>query len=307
MSLDAIRRPAVTILMVLADSGTSALDAASRALAAPECVELIILDNASTDGIPQRLIALGEMDSRLRVVSMGSNFGFGVAMNHGAAIASGDWLLLLNPDCQLETDTLTRMLEVASDGAMVGAVVCDTDGRHDPAAWRRAPTVIRVLCTMTGLARLESYWRVFAGVNRRDALPVSAVPAEVVSGAIMLLPRGAFAAIGGFDAGYFLHFEDVDLCARIRSAGIPLTMAGSIRVLHAKGGSSSGRGLMVARHKHRGLLRYLRLHDPRARRWPWRVLLPMLVWFHFFLQIPALMLRDARARRWGAMPGRGAT
>lgn len=307
MPLDAIRRPAVTILMVLADSGISALDAASRALAAPECVELIVLDNASCDGIPQRLIARSEGDSRLRVLSMGSNLGFGAAMNRGAAIARGDWLLLLNPDCQLEPDTLTRMLEVASDGAMVGAVVCDADGRHDPAAWRRAPTVIRVLCTMTGLARLESCWQIFAGVNRRDALPDSAVPAEVISGAIMLVPRAAFAAMGGFDAGYFLHFEDVDLCARIRNAGVPLTMAGGIRVLHAKGGSSSGRGLMVARHKHRGLLRYLRLHDPRARCWPWRVLLPTLVWLHFLLQIPALMLRDARARRRSAMSGRGAT
>lgn len=286
----------VSVLMVLADSGADALDAARRALAAPQCSELIVLDNASRDGIAQRLAREHAGDARVRVLQLGANLGFGAAMNRGAAVARGEWLLLLNPDCLLAADTLARLLAAAQDGALVGAIVCDTQGWPDAAAWRRAPTLRRVLCMMSGLARFESRWPALAGVNRRDALPDATVPVEALSGALLLLPRAVFARIGGFDERYFLHFEDLDLCARVRAGGTPLRLAGAVRVLHAKGGSSGGRALFVARHKHRGLLRYLLTHDAAARRWPWRALLPALVWLHFALQAPRLARRDARAR-----------
>ncbi len=290
----------VSVLMVLADSGASALQAARRALDSPACSELIVLDNASGDGIPERLRQAHAGDARVRIEAMGGNRGFGVAMNRGAALAGGDWLLLLNPDCLLEADTLARLLQNAADGALIGAVVCAADGRPDPASWRRAPTLRRVLCTMSGLARWERRWPALAGVNRRDALPTAAQDVEALSGALLLLPRALFARVGGFDSGYFLHFEDLDLCTRVRRAGVPVRLAGAVRVLHAKGGSSGARALFVARHKHRGLLRYLALHDGAARRWPWRGLLPVLVWLHFALQAPRLLLRDAQARRAAA-------
>ncbi|MHB1284375.1 MAG: glycosyltransferase [Metallibacterium scheffleri] len=286
----------VSVLMVLADSGADALAAARRALAAPECSELIVLDNASGDGIAQRLAREHANDARVRVLELGANLGFGAAMNRGAAVARGEWLLLLNPDCLLAADTLARLLAAAQDGALVGAIVCDTQGRPDAAAWRRAPTLRRVLCMMSGLARFERRWPALAGVNRRDALPDATVAVEALSGALLLLPRAVFARIGGFDERYFLHFEDLDLCARVRAGGTPLRLVGAARVLHAKGGSSGGRALFVARHKHRGLLRYLRTHDAAARRWPWRALLPALVWLHFAMLAPRLAWRDARAR-----------
>lgn len=289
----------VSVLMVLADSGAGALEAARLALASPDCVELIVLDNASTDGVPQRLAQTHAGDARVQVRAMGGNLGFGAAMNRGAELASGDWLLLLNPDCLLQPGTLQRLLDAAGGGALVGAVVCDAAGRPDPASWRRAPTLRRVLCMMTGLARLERRWPALAGVNRRDALPDATVSVEALSGALMLLPRALFVSVGGFDPGYFLHFEDVDLCARLHRTGMPLRLAGGVHVLHAKGGSSGGRALFVARHKHRGLLRYLALHDAAARRWPWRWFVPALVWSHFALQAPRLAWRDARARRSG--------
>ena len=295
--------PRVSVLLVLADSGDGALDAARRALAAPECVELIVLDNASTDRIPQRLAHAHTGDARVRVLHLGANLGFGAAMNRGAAAAQGDWLLLLNPDCLLEADTVSCLLAAAQGDALVGAVVCDVRGRPDPASWRRAPTLRRVLCMMSGLARFERRWPALAGVNRRDALPDSTMPVEVLSGALLLLPRAMFAAMGGFDEGYFLHFEDVDLCTRLHRAGVPLRLAGGVRVLHAKGGSSGGRTLFVARHKHRGLLRYLEHHDDAARHWPWRALLPALVWLHFALQWPRLAWRDARARQRASNAG----
>ncbi|MHB1618048.1 MAG: glycosyltransferase family 2 protein [Metallibacterium sp.] len=289
--------PRVSVLMVLADSGDGALDAARRVLAAPECAELVVLDNASRDGIAQRLAREYADVARVRVLELGANLGFGAAMNRGAAVARGDWLLLLNPDCLLAADSVSRLLDAAQGGALAGAIVCDAQGRPDPAAWRRAPTLRRVLCMMSGLARHESRWPALAGVNRRDALPDATVAVEALSGALMLLPRAVFARVGGFDEGYFLHFEDLDLCTRARATGTPLRLAGAVRVLHAKGGSSGGRALFVARHKHRGLLRYLRTHDAAARRWPWRALLPALVWLHFALQAPRLTLRDARTRR----------
>ena len=83
----------VSVLMVLADSGADALEAARRALAAPQCSELIVLDNASRDGIAQRLAREHADDARVRVLQLGANLGFGAAMNRGAAASrTGHWL-----------------------------------------------------------------------------------------------------------------------------------------------------------------------------------------------------------------------
>jgi GT2 family glycosyltransferase len=90
-------------------------------------------------------------------------------------------------------------------------------------------------------------------------------PLDIVSGAAMLLPSAVFAAVGGFDEGYFLHCEDMDLCRRVRDAGLGVACANAVRIVHAKGTSSRTRPFFVAYHKHRGMWRWLRKFDPAAR------------------------------------------
>jgi len=283
-----------SILIVAADSGASLRECVARALASNVPVEVILVDNASRDGVPQALARAHEHDERVRVICNHANLGFGPAVNIGARQANGDTLLVLNPDCLLEKDTVARMLDVlhAHAGAgVVGAVVCDADGAPDPASRRRDPLLRRSLNAMTGRAKREPEGTRYEGVDVPGPIPQEAIGVENVSGALMLLPRSVFDRLHGFDEGYFLHCEDLDLCRRVRDAGYTVWLAGGVRVHHGKGGSSRHRPVFVSWHKHRGMWRWFRKFDPAARGPFTRTLVWCGVWLHFALTAPALWLR----------------
>ena len=116
---------------------------------------------------------------------------------------------------------------------------------------------------------------------------------DATSGALMLMPRALFDELGGFDARYPLHAEDLDLCRRARRAGHAVIVAEGVPVIHLKGGSSGGAPWRVAWLKHRGLWRYYRKFEarsPLARAALW-----LLVFGHFALMSPLLALRQLRA------------
>ncbi|HJR11423.1 MAG TPA: glycosyltransferase family 2 protein [Rhodanobacteraceae bacterium] len=286
-----------SILIVAADSGPPLRECVARALASGVPMELIVVDNASRDGVPQALARAYGHDERLRVIYNRANLGFGPAVNIGARQARGDTLLVLNPDCLLGKDTLARMLEVLCahpDAGVVGAVVCDADGRPDPASRRRDPLLRRSLNEMTGRAKRETENARYEGVDVPGSIPEEPVEIENVSGALLLLPRAFFERLNGFDEGYFLHCEDLDLCRRVRDAGHTVWLAGNVRVRHGKGGSSAHRPVFVSYHKHRGMWRWFRKFDPAARRPATRALVACGIASHFIATAPLLWLR----RRW---------
>jgi len=289
--------PALTsIIIVAAESGVTLRECAARALASSVPVELILVDNASRDGVPQALARAYEHDERVRVVYNHANLGFGPAVNVGARQAQGDALLVLNPDCMLEPDTLSRVLDVQRahpDAGVIGVVVCDPDGTPDPASRRRDPLLRRSLNEMTGRVKRDASR--YEGVDVPGPMPDDVIETENVSGALMLLPRAAFERLHGFDEGYFLHCEDLDLCRRARDAGYKVLLAGDVRVRHAKGGSSAHRPVFVSYHKHRGMWRWFRKFDPAARGPLTRVLVACGIAAHFLATAP--LLGFLRARR----------
>jgi len=110
---------------------------------------------------------------------------------------------------------------------------------------------------------------------------------DAVSGALMVLPRRLFERIGGFDAGYRLHAEDLDLCRRAREAGAMVAVANDVRVLHLRGVSSRARPLFVEWHKHRGLWRYFRKFEA-PRRGPF---VRVAVFFAIVLRFPVAIAK----------------
>jgi GT2 family glycosyltransferase len=285
-----------SILIVAADSGAPLRECVARALASSVPVEVIVIDNASRDGVPQALARAHEHDERLRVIYNHANLGFGPAANIGARLANGDTLLVLNPDCLLEEDTLARMLEVLRtrpDAGLVGAVVCDADGTPDPASRRRDPLLRRSLNEMTGRAQRQAGDARREGVAVPGPIPEEPIEVENVSGALMLLRRAVFQQLHGFDDRYFLHCEDLDLCRRVRDAGYTVWLAGNVRVLHAKGGSSAHRPVFVSYHKHRGMWRWFQKFDPAARKPATRALVACGIASHFIVTAPLLWLRRA--------------
>ena len=242
--------PAAVAAVVVSYHSAATLAACLASLRAqPELLEIRVVDNGSRDDSVAQVIALAAVEPRLRLLHLPGNPGFAAACNLGAAASRAPWLLFVNPDIELPPGALARLLAHAASlprpGA-IGADLHDTQGRRDPAARRH---------------RL-SLKRLWAGLGRRDALALPfdeqhmLQPVEACSGALMLVPRAAFEAVGGFDAGYRLHVEDLDFCRRLREAGHAIAVANDLPVLHHRGVSSRSRPFFVEWHKHRGLWRY---------------------------------------------------
>ena len=122
-------------------------------------------------------------------------------------------------------------------------------------------------------------------------------PVDAVSGALMLLPRTLFDRIGGFDIGYRLHAEDLDLCRRARMAGATVAVANDVRVLHLRGVSSRSRPFFVEWHKHRGLWRYFRRFEAPSRALPVRLGVWLAIWARWLSRQPRMLLQALRGGR----------
>ncbi len=271
------------------------LERCVRALAAGGEVQSIrVIDNASTD---DSLEGVGEWEQagRISVIRNRENVGFGRACNQALAGASEPCYLLVNPDCIVDPGAvgeLRRVLTADPNAGIAGALIVDADGREQRACRRRAPTLKRTWNTMLGLERLGR-----EGVNVRGPLPDAPTEVEAVSGALMLVRAACFQAIGGFDEGYFLHCEDLDLFARARAAGWRVLFVPSARARHALGVSQRGRRLAAERHKHAGMVRYFRRHLGPASAWPVRWLWPALIWARYLALAPLWWWRQRRESR----------
>jgi N-acetylglucosaminyl-diphospho-decaprenol L-rhamnosyltransferase len=289
-----------SIVIVAANSGADLQHCIERALAATTPVEILVSDNASHDGSIEAVATRWADEPRVRIVRNGRNLGFGAGCNRAAAQVHGDALLFLNPDCAIEEDSVLRLRAyLAADAGigLLGACIVGSDGQIEPASRRHDPTLRRALLSLSGLARLQARWPALAGT----ALPLrNAGPAletvDAVSGALMLLPRAVFTQVGGFDEGYFLHCEDLDLCRRVRDAGLRVACANAVRVVHGKGSSSRRRPFFVAWHKHRGMWRWFVKFDPAARNAPLRALVWCGLWAHYTLLTPRYAWALLRAR-----------
>lgn len=282
-----------SVIIVAADSGATLVDCIGDVLAnAP--LEVLLSDNNSSDGSIEAVLAKFGRDTRLRVIRNGANLGFGAGVNRAAREAQGAALALLNPDCRLAPDSLARWCGVAhevSNLGVLGARIVDAQGRVERAARRRDPTLRHALATLFGRDESEG---VSLPERERDAQRIESV--DAVSGAAMLMPRVVFERLKGFDEGYFLHCEDLDLCRRARDAGFAVAYTDALEIIHAKGGSSAHRPVFVSWHKHRGMWRWFHQHDPAASNPLVAAMVWCGVWAHFALRLPAMGISLVRRR-----------
>lgn len=279
-----------SVIVVTANSGPISLRCIERILASTAPIRLTVVDNASDDGQIESIAVQYGADPRLRVQRNNRNIGFGPAANQAAATSEGECLLVLNPDCLIEHDTIGRlhsMLQSRPEAGVIGVRIVDQAGCPARANRRRDPTLKRALMSLCGLARLERRWPAMAGINMRAPSQVQEIErVDAVSGACLFVRRDVFEEIGGFDEGYFLHCEDLDLCRRVRDAGFEVGYADAVTLVHEQGSSSHRRPLFVARHKHLGMWRYFRKFDPAAQNPMLRGIVWCGIWAHYWLFAP---------------------
>jgi GT2 family glycosyltransferase len=255
-----------SVITVNFNAGGHIVSGARSALASTAAVELLVVDNGSTDGSLDALRKAVGPDPRVRILESGANVGFAKANNQGLAAARGEWLLFLNPDCVVPSGTIERMrsvLEAHPDAGMAGCLLLNPDGTEQAGCRRETPTPGKAFVRAFGLGRIALWAGRGSGalrdfVRQGDPLPPCPVEVDAISGAFMFVRREAFEKVGPLDEGYFLHCEDLDWCLRFRQAGHKVLFVPDVAVVHDKGASSRGRPVRVLWHMHRGMARFYR-------------------------------------------------
>jgi N-acetylglucosaminyl-diphospho-decaprenol L-rhamnosyltransferase len=242
---------------------------------------VVVVDNGSADGSPERLAAA---DAQVEIVGPGRNVGFGAGVNYGVRRTTGALLLVCNPDVVVQpgaVQVLRRRVESDPSLGLVGPRLVAPDGSERPSG-RAFPSLRRSSAqAVLGLVAPGSATSTRYRARSRSGATAGIV--DWVTGACFLVRRDAFEAIGGFDEGYFMYVEEVDLCMRLARAGWRTGIEQGSVVLHIAGVSTAAHPFrMVAAH-HLSLWRF----TCRWTRGPERLLL--------VLAGPAVVLRWAVA------------
>jgi GT2 family glycosyltransferase/uncharacterized protein YbjT (DUF2867 family) len=222
--------------------------------------EVVVVDNLSEPENFEPVVYRFEKCVGLRVVRLHKNTGFSAGCNAGVAASSGDYLLFLNPDCVCLPDLfkkLAQLLDNHLQAGIVGGILLGEDCKEQGGGRRAEPTIWSAFTRASGL------WRVWRRSDYHlEYQKTSEEPVEVdaVSGACLMIRRVVFKEIGGFDEGYFLHCEDLDLCISAKRRGWKVFSCPDAKVFHSKGVCGNGKSLFVEWHKHRGMLRFFKKH-----------------------------------------------
>lgn len=234
-----------------------------HALASQHC-EILVVDNASQDDTVARVKTLAQQVP-LHLLTISRNIGFAGGVNQGARAASGDVLLLLNPDAVAEPDAIEALmtcLETSGAGTVGGALV-EGDGRiAEGFVFRRLPTLSSLGCE----ALLVNQIWPSNPVNRRyrclDADYSLPQAVEQPAGACLAITRSAWDKLQGMDSAFFpVWFEDVDFCARLLGCGEKIWYCPAGR-FHHSGAHSVGalRFREKQQYWYANMLRYARKH-----------------------------------------------
>jgi N-acetylglucosaminyl-diphospho-decaprenol L-rhamnosyltransferase len=253
-------RRKVSVIMVVYMTGAALEESVACVLADPLVDEFVIVDNGSTTPDAAVLRTLAEGDPRVVLLNGHGNIGFARGANLGARKALGEVLVFLNPDAFLQPGCvaeLMRTIEARPVPSIVGGRVLNTDRTEQRGARRGDITPISALMSLSRLSRHVPAWRRYEVHWETEAPPEGVAAIPTISGACFCMRREDFDAVSGFDEGYFLHVEDVDLCWRVRQAGGLVLFQPKAEVIHL-GHTSNASALRVEYHKGVGLARYFR-------------------------------------------------
>jgi GT2 family glycosyltransferase len=200
-------------------------------------LEIIVVDNASLDGSVEML---ADEYPQVRVISSEINLGFAGANNRALREATGDFYVLLNSDAFLRPDALRLALEHMRknpDVGLAGGLLIGPDESRQPSA-RMFPNIVNDLFTMSGLSTKFPTSRLFGRADRTWYDPQLSAEVDWVPGAFAILNPAVLQKVGLFDEQFFLYYEEVDLCRRIKSLGYKVMYWPDILVVHLGGESS---------------------------------------------------------------------
>lgn len=201
-------------------------------------VETYVVDNNSSDNtVP----LINKSFPWVKLIPNIKNNGFSKANNQAIKIASGKYVLILNPDTKVERDTFTKMISFMDKNPDVGVATCRLEfpnGLIDPDCRRHFPTPWRSFCHFSGLSKLFKGSKIFDQYNFGYRSEKTEHEIDACAGAFMIIPNTAIKKVGMFDEDFFFYGEDLDWCFRFKEAGFKLIYTPITKTIHYKGVSS---------------------------------------------------------------------
>lgn len=217
--------------IIVTHNSESEIQACIAALDA--CPQLIVVDNASVDDT----VALIRR-SRAEVLANPDNKGFAGAVNQGARIATGRYLLILNPDAVITTDS-KDLTEACERAGLAAGCLTEADGKPQTGfTFRRLPSPSALVFESLGWNRLWPRNPINVQYRCLDQDYSAPRSVEQPAGAFLMIRRDVFQKLGGFDERFWpVWFEDVDFCRRAIDAGYKVEYVPSVRARHSGGHS----------------------------------------------------------------------
>lgn len=188
--------------------------------------EIIVVDNDSDDGSAD---AVAAQHPDIKLIRSNTNLGFAAANNLAVEHASGEYLLLLNPDTKLTENSIKIMLEFLQLNPDAGAVGCrllNSDGSVQESYWTSFPSIPWLWVRALYLDKFK--------LGQEGAVTAVNQPLKVehLLGACIMMSRKMWQQLGGFDESYFIYLEETDLCYRLRQAGFSIYYLPSTSIIH---------------------------------------------------------------------------
>ena len=302
-------KPQITIIVVNFNGGEDILACLNSIFHGKSEAEfeVLVVDNGSTDN---SLVQIRAQFSSVKLLELGENRGFAAACNEGMKAAQGRAILLLNPDTEVREDAIAKMhsaLIANPNWGIVGAKMLDKNSRPYRAA-RRFPAARDLASQTTGLARLFPHSRRFNGYLYGEQEIEDLSEVEQIEGSCLMISEDARAKVGGLDERFFIFFEEVEWCKRVREAEFECHVVRDAEVVH-KISTTMGRYYERTREIHaQSAMKYFQKHHGETGYVKLRsTMLRALMLRACILALPALLnAGNARKRFSGTLAERRA-
>jgi GT2 family glycosyltransferase len=253
-------------------------ESAGELLQSPS-TQVIVVDNASTDGSPD---FIATRYPRVQVIRKQTNLGFAKANNVGLAAAKGEFICLINPDVKLLPGCFERVMQTMrtqQDIGLLGPQMLGRDGLVHRSTMR-FPTVWNCLCQALALD-VSFAGRLFKGQLMRDFKHDETREVDVLNGWFWMTRRRALEEVGHLDERFFMYGEDIDFCKRFHDRGWKRVYLADARAVHYGGGSSSNAPVRFYIEQQRANLQYFRKHHGVVKQYGF----VMSVWIYHLVRI----------------------
>ena len=253
-------------------------------------LEVIIVDNASTDGSPEMVRC---KFPGMKLIQNQENLGFAIGNNIGIKASSGRYVCLLNSDIKLLNMCLQGLydyMERSPDIGILGPKIMNADLTHQSSC-RRFPGLWNNFCSAVGLASVFKQVSAFSGEHMLYFHGDSVLDVDVLVGCFWFVRREAMSQFGVLDEDFFMYAEDVDWCKRCWRTGWRVVFFPDVQAIHYRGGSSIKQDpIWVALTQQRSILHYWKKHHGAAA----RIGIRCVMFLHKLIRLTGASITSAR-------------